>query len=57
MLDIHNSLNTVCPPVQWHNPRAFASGLSRVQVDKLGSTVYTLLAEVRLYTGDVNVKG
>ena len=29
-----NSLTTVCPPVQGDNPRALASGLFPVQVDK-----------------------
>ena len=30
-----------CPPVRGDNPRALASGLSYVQVDKHGITFYT----------------
>ena len=30
-----------CPPVRGDNPRAIASGLSYVQVDKHGITIYT----------------
>ena len=30
-----------CPPVRGDNPRALASGLSYVQVDKHGITIYT----------------
>ena len=31
-----------CPPVRGDNPRALASGLSYVQVDKHGITIYTI---------------
>ena len=40
--DIHgssNSYTTGCPPVRGDNPRALASGLSYVQVDKHGKTI------------------
>ena len=30
-----------CPPVRGDNPRALASGLSSVQLDKHGITIYT----------------
>ena len=48
-----NNNTTVCPPVRGDNPRAEASGLSPVQVDKpwytcnyfiLPSSVYTLIS-------------
>ena len=46
-----NSYTTVCPPVRGDNPRASASGLSPVQVDKpwyiyfkSSSSVWTLLS-------------
>ena len=29
-----------CPPVRGHNPRALASGLSYVHVDKHGITIF-----------------
>ena len=35
-----------CPPVRGDNPRALASGLSYVQVDKHGITIYTTYISV-----------
>ena len=37
-----------CPPVRGDNPRALASGLSYVQVDKHGITFYTTYISVDL---------
>ena len=37
-----------CPPVRGDNPRALASGLSHVQVDKHGITFYTTYISVDL---------
>ena len=37
-----------CPPVRGDNPRALASGLSYVQVDKQGITIYTTYINVDL---------
>ena len=37
--DISNSYTMGCPPVRGDNPRALASGLSYVQVDKHGITI------------------
>ena len=37
-----------CPPVRGGNPRAVASGLSYVQVDKRGITIYTTNISVDL---------
>ena len=39
---ISNSYTMGCPPVRGDNPRAFASGLSYVQVDKHGLTTRIL---------------
>ena len=36
---IRNSYTMGCPPVRGDNPRALASGLSYVQVDKQGITI------------------
>ena len=36
---IRNSYTMGCPPVRGDNPRALASGLSYVQVDKHGITI------------------
>ena len=36
---LSNSYTMGCPPVRGDNPRALASGLSYVQVDKHGITV------------------
>ena len=38
-LKICNSYTMGCPPVRGDNPRALASGLSYVQVDKHGITI------------------
>ena len=37
-----------CPPVRGDNPRALASGLSYVHVDKHGITIYTTYISVDL---------
>ena len=37
-----------CPPVRGVNPRALTSGLSYVQVDKHGKTIYTTYISVVL---------
>ena len=37
--EISNSYTMACPPVRGDNPRALASGLSYVQVDKHGITI------------------
>ena len=45
---IRNSYNTMgCPPVRGDNPRALASGLSYVQVDKHGITILYHLHQCR----------
>ena len=36
---LSNSYSMGCPPVRGDNPRALASGLSYVQVDKHGITI------------------
>ena len=36
---LRNSYTMGCPPVRGDNPRALASGLSYVQVDKHGITI------------------
>ena len=38
-IDLCNSYTMGCPPVRGDNPRALASGLSYVQVDKHGITI------------------
>ena len=38
-IQISNSYTMGCPPVRGDNPRALASGLSYVQVDKHGITI------------------
>ena len=37
--NIRNSYTMGCPPVRGDNPRALASGISYVQVDKHGITI------------------
>ena len=37
--NLSNSYTMGCPPVRGDNPRALASGLSYVQVDKHGITI------------------
>ena len=39
LLFLGNSYTMGCPPVRGENPRALASGLSYVQVDKHGITI------------------
>ena len=50
-----------CPPVRGDNPRALASGLSYVQVDKHGKTILYLyisedLAHHELFHAQVSIK-
>ena len=45
---ICNSYTMGCPPVRRDNPRALASGLSYVQMDKHGITIYTTFISVEL---------
>ena len=45
---ISTSYTMGCPPVRGDNPRALASGLSYVQVDKHGITHYTTYISVDL---------
>ena len=45
-----NSYTTGCPPVRGDNPRALASGLSSVQVDKHGITILYHLHQCRSCT-------
>ena len=47
MHDICNSYTMGCPPVRGDNPRALASGLSYVQVDKHGITILYHLHKCR----------
>ena len=42
-----NSYTMACPPVRIDNPRALASGLSYVQVDKHGITILYHLLQCR----------
>ena len=42
-----NSYTMGCPPVRGDNPRALASGLSYVQVDKHGMTILYHLHQCR----------
>ena len=42
-----NSYTMACPPVRGDNPRALASGLSYVQVDKHGITILYHLHQCR----------
>ena len=44
---IRNSYTMCCPPVRGDNPRALASGLSYVQVDKHGITIVYHLHQCR----------
>ena len=47
---ISNSYTMGCPPVRGDNPRALASGLSYVQVDKHGITILYHLHQCRRCT-------
>ena len=44
---LSNSYTMGCPPVRRDNPRALASGLSYVQVDKHGITILYHLHQCR----------
>ena len=44
---LRNSYTMGCPPVRRDNPRALASGLSCVQVDKHGITILYHLHQCR----------
>ena len=48
--NICNSYTMGCPPVRGDNPRALASGLSYVQVDKHGITILYHLHQCRSCT-------
>ena len=45
--NLNNSYTMGCPPVRGDNPRALASGLSYVQVDKHGITILYHLHQCR----------
>ena len=45
--ELCNSYTMGCPPVRGDNPRALASGLSYVQVDKHGITILCHLHQCR----------
>ena len=47
---VSNSYNMGCPPVRRDNPRALASGLFYVQVDKHGITILYHLNQCRSCT-------
>ena len=47
ILALCNSYTMGCPPVRGDNPRALASGLSYVQVDKHGITILYQLYQCR----------
>ena len=51
---ICNSYTMGCPPVPGDNPRALASGLSYVQVDKHGIIFYTTYISVDLAHHDIS---
>ena len=46
-IELCNSYTMGCPPVRGDNPRALASGLSYVQVDKHGITILYHLHQCR----------
>ena len=48
MTELRYSYTMGCPPVRGDNPRALASGLSNVQVDKHGITIFTTYISVEL---------
>ena len=48
--ELRNSYTMGCLPVRGDNPRALASGLSYVQVDKHGITILYHLQQCRLCT-------
>ena len=43
-----------CPPVRGDNPRALASGLSYVQVDKHGITIFTIYISVDIAPHEIS---
>ena len=47
LAEISSSYTMACPPVRGDNPRALASGLSYVQVDKHGITILYHLHQCR----------
>ena len=47
LVKLCNSYTIACPPVRGDTPRALASGLSYVQVDKLGITILYHLHQCR----------
>ena len=47
---LSNNYTMVCPPVREDNPRALASGLSYVKVDKHGIIILYHLYQCRHYT-------
>ena len=49
-----NSLTMVCPPVQGDNPRALASGLSPVQMDKQWYNYLILPSSVLIWLSMIN---
>ena len=51
--DTSNSYTMGCLPVRGDNPRALASGLSYVQVDKHGITIYVTYISVDLAHGEI----
>ena len=51
---VSNSYTMGCPPVRGDNPRALASGLSYVQVDKYGITILYHLHQCRPCTSRDN---
>ena len=50
---LSNSYTMGCPPVRGDNPRAFASGLSYVQVDEHGITIFSTYISVDLAHHDI----
>ena len=50
---ISNSYAMGCPPVRGDNPRALASRLSYVQVDKHGITILYHLHQCRPFTSEI----
>ena len=47
MTILSDSYTMACPPLRGDNPRALASGLSDIQVDKRGKTILYQLYECR----------
>ena len=53
-MNLTNSYAMGCPPVRGDNPRALASGLSYVQVDKHGITILYHIHQCRHCTSRDN---